>query len=177
MGQVLGALTLGHGAGLPSNGAGGPDLPQRIAKDCREVICICGLMSPSGKALLLHALQRAIGRRNWLAVQGAWGAMLAVLGDVDDLAIGVQGLPVDLYAILADLVPCTEVGVASAIHNGSATYQRVQPTSFNPPLLQYYSGCWLFGLLKQWSEMVQQKGMSPTGSHDQWRVVHVAASR
>lgn len=62
MGQMSGALTLGHGAGLPSNGTSGPDLPQRIAKDCWEVICVRGLMSPGGEALLLHALQRAAGR-------------------------------------------------------------------------------------------------------------------
>ena len=31
--------------------------------------------------------------------------MLAVLGDVDDLAIGVQSLPVDLHTVLANFVP------------------------------------------------------------------------
>ncbi len=60
--RIAEALTLGHRAGLPSNGTGGPDLPQRIAKDCREVIGVCGLVPARSQALLLHAFQEAIGR-------------------------------------------------------------------------------------------------------------------
>ena len=56
------ALTLGHRAGLPSDGTSGPDLPQRIAKDCWEVIGICCLVPARSQALLLHAFQESIRR-------------------------------------------------------------------------------------------------------------------
>jgi len=56
------ALTLGHRAGLSSNGTSGPDLPQCIAKDCWEVIGVCGLVPARSQALLLHAFQESIRR-------------------------------------------------------------------------------------------------------------------
>ena len=127
--------TLGHRAGLPSDGAGGPDLPQSVAKDCGEVVGVCGLVPPCGKALLLHALQGAVGRRDGLAVQGPRGAVLAVLGDVDDLAIGVESLPVDLYAVLTNLVPCRIAGTKSAMQRHSAKCPGRQPVCAGPSLL------------------------------------------
>lgn len=75
--------------------------------------------------------------------------MLAVLGDVDDLAIGMQGLPVYLNAILADLMPCTESGTALAIHNHSAYHHGAQPACASPPLLSALIWLPAVWLLKQ----------------------------
>ena len=60
--------------------------------------------------------------------------MLAVLGDVDDLAIGVQSLPVDLHTVLANFVPYTqqEKTLASTYICRILAVEGANPASLDP---------------------------------------------